>query len=77
MVREKPGSFILSQGKLKLIYRFSQAEKWSSKVIYSNAVNNFNNRTYEANFGCLCSFDPKLHRIRVGLHCNANEKGNH
>ena len=26
------------------------------------------------NFGLFCSFSPKLPRIHVGLHCNANEK---
>ena len=29
-----------------------------------------------SNFGLICSFSPKMPRIRVGLHCNANEKTN-
>ena len=28
----------------------------------------------QGNFGLFCSFSPKLPRIHVGLHCNANEK---
>ena len=30
--------------------------------------------TCKANFGRFCSFGPKLNRIRVGLHCIADEK---
>ena len=28
------------------------------------------------NFGLFCSKSPKLPRIQVGLHCNANEENN-